>query len=129
MKNLKLSYLKIATIILTVHVLEMYSSKDLLGFLLLGGAILFIEFIFGDLSSEAAKKLKLKKSESNSGFVLFILTLPGAAVLIFSYSYFQDNHPDSFITIAAVLFYGFICYQSYVVDFINKRNLDREREN
>lgn len=127
MKNLKLRYLKIALIILTVHMLELNFGVDSLGFIYLAGAILFIEFIFGDLSSEAAKKLKLKESKTSSWFIIFILLLPGYALFIFSYSYLQDNNSESLMTITAAMFYAVICYHGFVIDFLNKRTLDRER--
>lgn len=128
MKNLKLSYLKIALIILTVYVFDEYVENQPEAVLFLVLIFLLIEFIFGDLFSKAAKELTLDKSKLSSWLIMLALVLLNYMLFILATNYLSDNNPGSLMILAAALIYGMVCFNSYVVYFINNYFINKDRD-
>ena len=81
-------------------------------------AIVFIEFIFGDLFSEEAKKLSLKGAKFSSILTLSAMLLPVYTLFIFGVNYLIDNSSGSFVLLTAALFYGAIFLHGYAVHVV-----------
>ena len=119
MKNLKLSYLKIALIISAIYIFDSYVGDQLVAVLFLVLTFLLIEFIFDDMFSKEAKKLALDKSKFSSWLIMLVLIIPNYALFMSVINFLRDNSPDALMILAAALIYGMVCANSYIVYFIN----------
>lgn len=126
MKNLKLSYLKIALIILAIYIYDSYVDNQLAAVLLLVLTFLLIDYIFGDMFSKEAKELVLDKSKFSSWLIMLVLIIPNYILFISVINFLRDNSPETLMILAAALIYGMVCVNSYIVYFINNYRASKD---